>query len=205
MNFPNQFIVAGIGTEIGKTVVSSILVEALEADYWKPIQSGGLEFTDSDNVKSLISNSKTYFWPEAYRLNEPLSPHAAAAIDGVEVQLEKFVLPQTSNRLVVELAGGLFVPLNNHQTNLDLIPRLGLPVVLVSRNYLGSINHTLLSVEALRTRNVPIAGLIFNGESTPASEDFIINYTQLEVLARFPMTQNVTAEWISEMARRVKN
>lgn len=205
MNFPNQFIVAGIGTEIGKTVVSSILVEALEADYWKPIQSGGLEFTDSDNVKSLISNSKTHFWPEAYRLNEPLSPHAAAAIDGVEVQLEKFVLPQTSNRLVVELAGGLFVPLNNHQTNLDFIPRLGLPVVLVSRNYLGSINHTLLSVEALRTRNVPIAGLIFNGESTPASEDFIINYTQLEVLARFPMTQNVTAEWISEMARRVKN
>ena len=132
-----QYIIAGIGTEIGKTFISSILTESLQADYWKPIQSGALDFTDTDTVRSLISNDKTLFHPETYRLNQPMSPHAAAAIDGVEIELLKFEIPQTNNHLIIELAGGIMVPLNDRETNLDLIKKLNIPVILISKNYLG--------------------------------------------------------------------
>jgi dethiobiotin synthetase len=195
-----QYIVAGIGTEIGKTFISSILAEALQADYWKPVQSGALDFTDSDTVKSLISNTKTDFHPEAYRLTEPMSPHAAAAIDGVEITLDNFVLPQTENNLIVELAGGLMVPLNDQKTNLDLIKKLGLPVILVSRNYLGSINHTLLSVEILKQQKIEIKGLIFNGLPNKSSEDFILNYTGLECLGRVDFEENINKNVVRKWA-----
>ena len=143
INESKKLIVAGIGTEIGKTVASAVLVEALQADYWKPIQSGGLEDSDTDTVRRLITNSTSYFHPEAYRLTQPLSPHAAAEIDGVTIELEKLTVPLTRNGLVIELAGGLMVPLNSNDLTIDWVQKLGLPVVLVSRNYLGSINHTL--------------------------------------------------------------
>lgn len=174
-----KYIIAGIGTEIGKTFISSILTEALQADYWKPIQSGALDFTDTDTVRSLISNNKTVFHPEAYRLNQPMSPHAAAAIDGIKIELSKFELPQTNNHLIIELAGGIMVPLNDGETNLDLLKKLNIPVILVSKHYLGSINHTLLSVEILKLNNIPLKGIIFNGEQHKSSEDFILNYTKL--------------------------
>jgi dethiobiotin synthetase len=186
-----QYIIAGIGTEIGKTFISSILTESLQADYWKPIQSGALDFTDSDTVRSLISNNKTIFHPEAYRLNEPMSPHAAAAIDGIEIELSKFQLPQTDNHLIVELAGGLMVPLNDRETNLDLIKKLNIPVILISKNYLGSINHTLLSAEILKINNVEVKGLIFNGEQNKYSEDFILNYSKLKCLGRVNFEDNI--------------
>ena len=189
-----KYIIAGIGTEIGKTFISSILTEALEADYWKPIQSGALDFTDTDTVRSLISTNKTVFHPEAYRLNEPLSPHAAATIDGVKIELSKFELPQTNNHLIVELAGGIMVPLNTHETNLDLIKKLNIPLILVSKNYLGSINHTLLSVEILKLNNINIKGLIFNGEQNKSSEDFILNYTKLDFLGRIDFEENINKE-----------
>jgi dethiobiotin synthetase len=195
-----RFIVAGIGTEIGKTVVSAILVEALQADYWKPIQSGALEDSDTETVRQLISNSRSRFHPEAYRLREPLSPHAAAAIDGVTIALENLVIPETDNSLIIELAGGLMVPLNDTDLNIDFVQQTGLPVVLVSRNYLGSINHTLLSVDALKNRQIPIMGLIFNGETTPASESFIINYTQIPCLGRIQMEPNLTPATINRYA-----
>jgi dethiobiotin synthetase len=195
-----QYIVAGIGTEIGKTFISSILVEALEADYWKPVQSGALDFTDSDTVKSLITNTKTVFHPEAYRLTEPMSPHAAAAIDGITIELPHFKLPSTDNHLIVELAGGLMVPLNNHQTNIDLIKQLNLPVILVSRNYLGSINHTLLSVELLKLNNIPIKGLIFNGEPNKYSEDFILNYTQVPCMGNVNFEENINKHTVKKWA-----
>ena len=201
-----QYIIAGIGTEIGKTFISSILTESLQADYWKPIQSGALDFTDSDTVKSLISNDKTVFHPETYRLNQPMSPHAAAAIDGVEIELSKFELPQTNNHLIVELAGGIMVPLNDHETNLDLIKKLNLPVILVSKNYLGSINHTLLSVEILKMKNIEVKGLIFNGEQNKYSEDFILNYTKLECLGRVDFEEiidkNVVRKWANIFAAK---
>lgn len=193
-----QYIIAGIGTEIGKTFISSILTEALQADYWKPIQSGALDFTDTDTVRSLISNDKTVFHPEIYRLNQPMSPHAAAAIDGIEIELSKFELPQTNNHLIIELAGGIMVPLNDRETNLDLIKKLNIPVILISKNYLGSINHTLLSVEILKLNNIPIKGLIFNGEQNKSSESFILNYTKVELLGRVDFEKNINKETIIE-------
>lgn len=200
MRKPLQLIIAGIGTEIGKTVVSAITVEALRADYWKPVQSGALEDSDTETVRRLISNPVTRFHPETYRLREPLSPHAAAAIDGIEISLDAFQVPKTANHLVVELAGGLMVPLNNRALNIDLVPQLNLPVLLVSKHYLGSINHTLLSVEALQHRNIPILGLVFNGPSTPATEEFILNYTGLKSFGRIDWETGVDAGFVGRYA-----
>ena len=205
MTMKQQYIIAGIGTEIGKTFISSILTETLQADYWKPIQSGALDFTDTDTVKSLISNEKTVFHPETYRLNEPMSPHAAAAIDGIEIELSKFQLPQTENHLIVELAGGIMVPLNNRETNLDLIKKLNIPVILISKNYLGSINHTLLSVEILKMNNIEVKGLIFNGEQNKYSEDFILNYTKLECLGRVNFEENIDKNVVKKYAEQFRN
>lgn len=198
----NKFIIAGIGTEIGKTVTSAVLVEALQADYWKPVQSGALEDSDTETVKRLISNRTSQFHPEAYRLREPLSPHAAAAIDGVVIEMKNITLPQTDNALVVELAGGLMVPLNDRELNIDLVQQLGLPIILVSRNYLGSINHTLLSVEACRNRGITIMGIIFNGPTVPATETFILNYTNLPCLGRIGQESAITTDVIQQYAQQ---
>ncbi|WP_240915764.1 dethiobiotin synthase [Cellulophaga sp. BC115SP] len=195
-----QFIVAGIGTEIGKTFISSVLVEALQADYWKPIQSGGLDFSDTDTVKSLVSVSNNTFFPEAYRLNEPLSPHAAAALDGITIELSKIQLPVTERNLIVELAGGLMVPLNDNDLVIDMVQQLNLPVILVSKNYLGSINHTLLSIEALRSRNIPVEGIIFNGISNASTEHFILNYTKLKCLGRIPTQAEIDKPAVRKLA-----
>ncbi len=200
-----QYIIAGIGTEIGKTFISSILTELLQADYWKPIQSGALDFTDTHTVKSLISNNKTVFHPETYRLNQPMSPHAAAAIDGIEIELSKFQLPQTENHLIVELAGGIMVPLNDRETNLDLIKKLNIPVILISKNYLGSINHTLLSVEILKMNNIEVKGLIFNGEQNKYSEDFILNYTKLECLGRVNFEEIIDKNVVKKYAEQFRD
>ena len=198
-----QFFITGIGTEIGKTVVSAVVTEYLQADYWKPVQSGDLHWTDTMKVQSLTSNSKSVFHPERHRLSAPLSPHASAALDGVQINLSDFTLPQTSNHLVVEGAGGLMVPLNDQDVMLDLIQQLQIPVILVSRNYLGSINHTLLSFEALKQRNIPIAGIVFNGEPNPASESFIENYTQLPVLFRVGNLDDITPESIRDVVKQL--
>ncbi|GAB4009405.1 dethiobiotin synthase [Spirosoma migulaei] len=197
---PSQLIIAGIGTEIGKTVASAVVVEALKADYWKPIQSGELANSDTDVVRSLVSNSTSQFHPEAYRLTQPMSPHAAAALDGLTIQLATINLPETNNALVVELAGGLMVPLNKHELNIDLVKKLGLPLVLVSRNYLGSINHTLLSVEACKSRNIPLLGILFNGPTVEATESFILDYTGLPCLGRIGQEERVTKEVIRTYA-----
>ena len=199
-SIPRQFIVAGISTEIGKTVSSAVLVELLQADYWKPVQSGALTDSDTDTVRRLISNPTSKFHPETYRLTQPLSPHAAAEIDGVTIDLDAFFLPETKNPLIIELAGGLMVPLNNYDLNIDLVQRLGLPVILVSRNYLGSINHTLLSVEVCRSRAIPIIGILFNGPTVPASEEFILNYTGLPCLGRIGQEEEMTKEVIKNYA-----
>ncbi|AUD02199.1 dethiobiotin synthase [Spirosoma pollinicola] len=195
-----KLIVAGIGTEIGKTVASAVLVEALQADYWKPIQSGGLDDSDTDTVRRLISNSASCFHTEAYRLTQPLSPHAAAEIDGITIELDAFEVPQTRSNLVIELAGGLMVPLNNQDLTIDLVKKLNLPVVLVSRNYLGSINHTLLSVDACRSRNIPLMGILFNGPTVPSTETLILNYTGLPCLGRIGQEEAVTKAVIIKYA-----
>jgi len=195
-----KLFITGIGTDVGKTVASAIVTETLEADYWKPIQAGDLDFGDSDRVKSLVSNSKSVFHPERYRLNTPASPHYAAEIDGIEIALSDFSIPKTDNTLLVEGAGGLMVPLNSRETVADLVKHLNLPLILVSRNYLGSINHTMLSIELLKNKGIEIAGIIFNGEANLATESWILNNSELKCVARIPFTEQPDKNWIAEMA-----
>lgn len=194
--------ISGIGTEIGKTVVSAVLVENLQADYWKPIQSGELDNSDSMLVERLISNKKTIIHPEAYRLTQPFSPHKSAALDGIHIDLDKIILPKTENQLIIEGAGGLMVPLNDRDLIIDLIKKLDAEVILVSKNYLGSINHTLLSVELLKNRSIPIRKLIFCGESNPSSEDVIYLQTGLDSL-RIPFFNVLDKVRIAEFASQL--
>jgi len=177
-----RIFVTGIGTGIGKTVVSAILVEKLKADYWKPIQSGDLDNSDTRAVQALVSNTVTKFHPEAYRLTQPFSPHKSAYLDGIIIDPEKIITPDTDNMLIIEGAGGLMVPLNEQFLMIDLVKKLDAEVVLVSQNYLGSINHTLLSIAVLKQHNIPVKGLIFNGPKEPYTEDFILSYTGIKLL-----------------------
>jgi dethiobiotin synthetase len=189
-----KIFVTGIGTDVGKTVVSAILTEALEADYWKPVQAGDLDNSDSIKVERFISNKKTVIHPEGMKLNSPMSPHAAAAIDGVGIELSTFKLPETNNNLVVEGAGGLMVPLNDKELIIDLIQHLNIEVVLVSQNYLGSINHTILSIDALKTRGIKVLGIIFNGEENVETEKYVLNYSGLKCLGRVQQHQQINKE-----------
>jgi dethiobiotin synthetase len=189
--------ITGIGTEIGKTIVSAVLVEKLQADYWKPVQSGELDTSDTMIVKKLVSNKKSVFHQEAYRLTQPFSPHLSAALDGIEIDLDKINLPQTENQLIIEGAGGLMVPLNEKVLVIDLIEKLDAEVILVSKNYLGSINHTLLSVEILKNRNIPIKRLIFCGATNKSSEDVIYKQTGIEIV-RIPFFNTINKISIRE-------
>ena len=200
-----KYFVTGIGTDIGKTIVSAILCEALEADYWKPVQSGSLDHTDSDEIRDLISNSKSRIFPEAYRLPSPLSPHASAERAGIQIHAEKIMLPETSNTLVIEGAGGLMVPLNHQTLLIDLLSVLKAEIILVSRNYLGSINHTLLSWEALKKRQLPVYGIVFNGEANPETEEFILEYTRLPLLGRVPLVEKPDKTFVIEQSLNFRN
>lgn len=200
-----KYFVTGIGTDVGKSVIAAILTEALEADYWKPVQAGDLDNSDTIKVKSLVSNTKTVFHQEAYQLTEPMSPHAAAKIDEVEIDLEKIQIPETENSLVIEGAGGLMVPLNDKGLIIDLIEKLNVEVVLVSQNYLGSINHTLLSIDVLKARNIKIAGLIFNGDTNEETESYILKSTGVPCLGRVSQHENINATIVSNYKIQFKN
>lgn len=178
-----KLFITGIGTDVGKTIASAIITEALEADYWKPIQAGDVETSDSHKIKQYISNTKTQLFPNSYLLNTPASPHLAAELDGVVIDLKKIEEPITQNHLVIEGAGGLYVPLNDTDTIADLI-KPDYKVIVVSRHYLGSINHTLLTVEALKQRNIAVAGIVFNGDELPSTEDIILKKTGVTMIGR---------------------
>lgn len=195
--------VSGIGTEVGKTVVSALLVRALKADYWKPVQSGDLNHTDTMKVQKWAGNHVGTVHPERFRLNLPMSPHASAADDGVHIQLSDFKLPSTDNFLVTEGAGGLLVPLNDEHCIIDLAEHLQLPVFLVSRHYLGSINHTLMSVETLRQRGIPIAGLAFNGAPHPSTEGIIEKMTGIRPLFRLDELKALNEECFARQAEKL--
>jgi dethiobiotin synthetase len=197
-----NYFVTAIGTDSGKTLVSAILCEALHADYWKPIQAGLPK--DSETVKNLVANQTTIIHRERYLLNTPASPHAAAKIDGVQINIKDFKIPESKNSVIIEGAGGCLVPLNNEHFIIDLIAELKQPVVLVSNLYLGSINHTLLTVEALRSRQIEIHGLIFNGDSNPESERIIEHHTKSPVLLRIKKEKQVSRELISLYAEKIK-
>ncbi len=201
------FVIAGIGTGIGKTFISSIVTEALEADYFKPIQAGSLRHTDSMFVKKHISNKRSVIHPEQYRLKTPASPHYAAAKEGVRIQIHDLKLPDTSNILIVEPAGGLMVPLNDKELYIDWIQKIKMPVILVSDIYLGSINHTLLSVEALHKRKIKTAGIIFNHHPFQPTEYIIHHYTKMPVLLQVrkhsALTKAIVREYAAELRPRL--
>jgi len=177
------YFVVGISTEVGKTIISSILVETLKADYWKPIQAGELENSDTHKVSSLISNSETKFHKSAYKLASAMSPHAAAKIDKIAILVKNIARPKTKNNLVIEGSGGLIVPLNDKETMLDIIKPSD-QVIVVSRHYLGSINHTLLTIEILKKRNLNVFGIIFSGNENKDSEEIITKMTSVKTLGR---------------------
>jgi len=199
-----RYFITGIGTEVGKTMASAIITEALEADYWKPIQAGDLLFTDTDKVQALVLNTKTQYHPNSFLLKTPMSPHAAAKIDGVEIKAASIVTPKSTNpKLVVEGAGGLLVPINDTETILDLIQPTD-KIVLVSRHYLGSINHTLLSIELLKNKGFQHIGILFNGEENNTTEDIIKKMSNVTILGRIEELPSVSPEDISKQAKKLK-
>ena len=193
-----KLFITGISTDVGKTIASAIITEALEADYWKPIQAGDLDNSDSHKIQRYISNDKSVVHENSYKLNTPASPHLAAELDGITIDLKNIIEPKTDNHLVIEGAGGLFVPLNKTNFVIDLI-QPDYKVIVVSRHYLGSINHTLLTIEALKNRGIHIAGIIFNGNENLATETIILDKTQLKCIGRIEeepyFDQNVISEY----------
>lgn len=197
------FFVTGIGTDIGKTLVSAVLVEALQADYWKPIQAGNLEYTDANFVKdNTVHPGKIHL--EDYLLKEPYSPHKAAEIDGKYIDFQSFKLPKTNNHIIVEGAGGIMVPINEKYLIINLIKQLQLSVILVSMNYLGSINHTLLSIEILKQHNISIAGIIFNGTTDIDSENYILSYSGCTLIGKIPKADLISKGFVVQQAQIIQ-
>ncbi len=188
--------IVGIHTGIGKTICSAILCQAIKADYWKPVQAGTLEQSDSIIVEQLVSKKITIH-RETYRLHTPASPHYAADLEGITIQVSDCKLPDTEGHLIIETAGGLLSPLSSNCLNLDLIQKLKCPVVVISENYLGSINHTLLTLKVLKDAGIRVLGIVFNGEKNEASEEFILHYSGVPLLFSIPKFENVNAESIA--------
>ena len=190
-----------IGTDSGKTLVSAILVEALGADYWKPVQAGIP--VDTQTVKALVTNSQSQFHKERYALREPMSPHAAAEREGINMKLEDFTAPPCEKDLIIEGAGGVMVPINEEEVIIDLVPRLEAEIILVSNLYLGSINHTLLSIELIKQRGYAVKGIIFNGPSNPDSESVILAKSGWPCLLRIPQHDDINPTIVQQYAKRI--
>lgn len=188
----SRFIVTGTDTGIGKTVFSAALTGALRAFYWKPVQSGLGEETDTELVRRLSGLPAEHFLPEAYRLKLPASPHLSAQVEGVTIDPTALTLP-AHDPLVVEGAGGLMVPLTRRDLTIDLFARWGLPVILCARTQLGTINHTLLSIEAMKARGMPIHGIAFIGDEMRDSQDVIAELSGVRVLGRLPRVEPMDA------------
>ena len=199
----NTYFITGIGTDVGKTVVAAIVVEALKADYWKPVQAGELQHTDTHSVEELISNSKSLMHEHSYALQTPMSPHAAAEIDGIQIDLTAIKEPTTENHLVIEGAGGLLVPLNEEKTILDLIKN-DYKIIVVSRHYLGSINHTLLTLSELRSRGLEVSGIIFNGATHPSTEHIIKKIGRVKEIGRIDQEAVIDKKVIKKYAALLK-
>jgi dethiobiotin synthetase len=193
-----NYFVTGIDTDSGKTFVSAILCEALKADYWKPIQAGLPR--DADTVKRLVTNADMKIFPEEFLLRTPASPHAAAKIDNVTISLSDFTIPDTRKDLIIEGAGGCLVPINDDNYVIDIAIRFQAEVVVVADLYLGSINHTLLTVEALQKRNIKVKGIIFNGEPNAESERIILSHSGYRCLLRINREAEINNVTVSRYA-----
>ncbi|MBU2582455.1 MAG: dethiobiotin synthase [Alphaproteobacteria bacterium] len=187
-------VVAGTDTGVGKTVFAAALVRALGADYWKPIQAGLEGPTDSEHVAELAAADGDRVVPERYRLTTPVSPHLAAEVEGIEIGVEALQLPAGDNSLVVELAGGLMVPLTRSVLQVDLVASWRVPVVLVARTTLGTINHALLSLEAMRARGIEVLGVAFVGDENGDSEITIAELGKVKRLGRLPFVDPLTGD-----------
>ena len=195
-----QIFVTGISTEVGKTIASAIITEALEADYWKPVQAGDLDHTDSDKVRALISNDKTIIHKSSYELKSPMSPHAAAEVDGVFIDREHIIEPETDNYLVIEGCGGLLVPFNDSDTVLDIIMPT-YQVIVVSRHYLGSINHSLLTINWLVQKGYDVS-VLFSGDPNPHTENIILHKTGVSLIGRIEEEENFDKAVVKKYADR---
>ncbi|MDH5365706.1 MAG: dethiobiotin synthase [Cyclobacteriaceae bacterium] len=194
-----KYFVTAIDTDSGKTLVSAILCRALKADYWKPVQAGSP--TDSDQIKKWCAGTKIH--AETYLLNTPESPHAAAKKEKIKIELDQFSIPEYKENLIIEGAGGLMVPLNDDELMIDLIEKLDIEVVLVCNLYLGSINHSLLSIEALQKRGVQIKGVVFNGDANNESEEIILKYAKAPCLLRIKKEHQINEEIIGQYAEQL--
>ena len=194
--------ITGIGTDVGKTIAASIVAEALGADYWKPVQAGFEEGTDAGSVGKLVSDKSIIIHPEVYTLKTPASPHIAARIDDIVIDINKIAesLPASNKQyLIIEGAGGLMVPLNEQEFVIDLIVRLKAKVILVSKNYLGSINHSMLSAAICKQRNIPVAGWIFNQQYMDYETE-IVKWSGYKKLHSIPFTSTIDKAFIREQA-----
>lgn len=199
MTYPQKLFVTGTDTDIGKTVVSSILVSGLQAAYWKPIQAGRDPITDTEFLKRTTGLPDAHFYEESFNLTEPMSPHAAAEIDGITIGFDDIREPNTAQKhLIIEGAGGLIVPVNDDQYVIDLIAHFGYPALLVAKSGLGTLNHTLLSLEAMRNRNIPIFGVVLAGERHDSNEEAIIKYGKIERLFRLPILPELNPDSVNE-------
>jgi dethiobiotin synthetase len=199
-----QLFITGIGTEVGKTVCSAVLTKYFKADYWKPVQSGDLDFSDSMKIKNWVGEN-TLCYPETYHFQLAASPHQSAKEEGITIDLTEFKLPKTENNLIVEGAGGLMVPLNDNEFIIDLIEKLNIPVALVVRNYLGCINHTLLSISALAQRDIKLEYLILNGDFPKDTERVICKNIQQETkVIRIPDLEHITKENIKSIVKQLE-
>ena len=199
----STFFITGISTEVGKTVAAAIITEALQADYWKPIQAGDLDNSDTHKVKRLVSNDISQYHDNTFALNTPMSPHASAKMDNITISANKIKRPKTKNTLVIEGAGGVLVPINDTETVAQLIAPTD-KVIIVSRHYLGSINHTLMTVEVLKARELYIAGILFSGDEHPTTEAIIAKMSQVPIIGRIDEEPYIDANVVSEYADRLR-
>lgn len=196
-----RYFITGIGTNVGKTIVSAILTEALKADYWKPVQTGLSEGADKTAVASLVSNTETVFFKEAYAFEAPASPHIAADAENQTIDIKSIRLPASKNKhLVIEGAGGLLVPLNNKEYVIDLAKQFDAEVILVCRNYLGCINHSLLSINYLKQNNFKIKGIVLNGSFEPLVKSAVMDYANIPLLAEIAEMKAISKESVRNIS-----
>ncbi len=199
-----RYFITGIDTNVGKTFISAVLAEALGADYWKPVQCGISNGTDVNEVKKLVSNPKSKIFPEAYSFAAPVSPHLAAAIEGKVIDVDSIKVPQTTNNLIIEGAGGMMVPLYKNNYIIHLAKEFDAEVILVVRNYLGCINHSLLSIDHLLKNKYKIKGMVLNGDFDPLVKQAIKNYSDIPVLAEFPELEKIDKSIVTAASTSIK-
>jgi dethiobiotin synthetase len=198
----HNIIVAGIGTEVGKTVVSAILTTLFKGDYWKPIECGDEKHSDTSAMRRLIDTTKHRIYNPQYSLKTPLSPHHAARLENISINIDSITLPEAKHPLIIESIGGIFVPLTTQILSFDLFKSWNGQWIIVSKHYLGSINHTLLTLHALKQYGIRIAGLIFNGEPNVDTEAAVLEISQLPLLGRLLPETNINLNTIQRYAKK---